>query len=658
MQLNNGLGNSLLGLVMLCGACGSSEGTDSNASSAGGTTSMPNTGDALLSAGGQSATASATTELLAAGGSAGSQTATAVPANGGSSRSVASGGSALVIGTGGAPLTPSSASGGLSSVGGLGSTGATTSIHTTATSGAGTGGKSASAAGGTSAGGALCGPRGGVNSLGGFGDELTAVPTGCTSDKDCTSGICYDGPSAQTWSCRPACDTASVGQQGSCADGQICTYKTGSQKAACLDLCTPFQEPSQCHGGDWCYPAPDVSFTAGVNAAGLCLAAGDRPEGGRCPGGGCGPALFCVTPPLIAFDTFYCELACDPKAAANQPGACGAGKTCVTGGDSRSYCAALCDPFSRSSQCPDGEGCYPFQSNSTSVSPIQGRCVITGKHPLGANCGVGECAAGLKCAQEPPPAQGAQTTCRPICDPTATNACPTDETCIPDRYSGDTLAVGTCQKSCQLWQNEPCAAGCASDEWCAPSNLDPGFGYCETAGAQAAGAECSLTKHCAAGNVCLCQGASNCISNGHCERVCDRSAAGSDPLHCQVDEVCAAAPVLGGWSSYGTCHGGCDYDAHVPCADPTQLCVVGELLPHGKDTCVTAPKSNSCSLDTIAGTPCGATALCTDETLFLTCTHVCRVSAGAIGTSNHPDCPDASDVCSEVSPGLAYGKCN
>jgi hypothetical protein len=590
--------------------------------------------------------------MMTTGGAAGGQAATAA--------TVTQGG-ATVVGVGGVSNTvPVTSTLGGTSSGGFRSslTGGDTALSTTATGGSGTGGaKSSSATGSASAGGSSCGPRGGTSGIGGFGDDLAAIPMACLSDKDCTVGICFDGPSAQTRSCRLACDTASVGQQGSCATGQVCTYASGAQKAACLDLCTPFQSPSTCRTGDWCYPAPHASFTAGVSVAGLCLAAAEYPEGERCPGGGCGLDLLCVSPTLVAFDTYYCQRACDRDAAAGHPGACSPGETCFTAADGGSYCAALCDPFSQSSQCPESHWCYPFHASTSGVPEVQGRCVLPGKHPLGANCNLGECAAGLKCAQEPAPSHDGQLTCRPICNPKTPNSCQSGETCIPDRTSGKPLASGTCQKSCQLWQSEPCAAGCASNEWCAPSNLDPGFGYCEAAGSQTAGAACSLSKACAPGNVCLCQFKNSCALDGLCERACDRSAAGLDPVHCLANEVCAAEPVAGGWSAFGICRGSCDYDAKVPCADPTEICVPGELLLDGRDTCLDVPKSNPCSLNTFPGAPCGSTALCTDESMFLNCTNVCRVSVGAIGTNNHPDCPNPSDVCSELSPGLGYGKC-
>jgi len=671
--MRNGLifGASLVGLVALCGACGGSDDDPSRGVSGGvGPTTLATGGSAESSGGAALTSLSSTAGGLghpAGGASAGTGTE-----QGGNSASVATGGAMSggstttrttggVIGTGTSGAAPggtwntTGATFGTSVSGGASMGGASVANSTGGAGGVGT--NHTNVTGGTPAGGASCGPRGGVSNTGGFGDELQPIPFECTSDDECASGICYDGPSAQTWSCRVPCDTTQVGQQGSCAVGQVCTFTANGQKAACLDACTPFEAPSACKEGDWCYPAPHPSFIAGAPISGLCLASGEYAEGVRCPGGGCGLDLLCTSPSLNTFDTYHCERACDPAASAGQPGSCSGSETCIEVAEGRGYCTTICDPFASTNQCVSGEWCYPFHQSTHVYLGVQGRCVRTGKHPAGASCTLGECAEGLKCSGEPEPWLGGPTVCRPICHPHAANPCQPGQTCIPDRMQGVALDVGTCHESCTLWQSDGCAAGCGSNEWCAPSYLDPGFGRCQPAAGQGAGESCGLTKACAAGTLCLCRFEDSCLSDGRCERLCALSPSGTDPVHCLPNEVCAPEPVVGGWSTFGTCRAGCDYDAGVACADPDETCVPGELLPHGKDTCLDVPMSG-CSSTAPVGTACGPTALCLASTLMIRCRSVCRTSLGAFGTINHPDCPDPDSTCVEIEPGRPYGECS
>lgn len=480
----------------------------------------------------------------------------------------------------------------------------------------------------------------------------------CTSDTDCTNGICYAGPAAQTWTCRLPCNVESVGTQGDCNAGQLCTFTSDGKQAACLDPCTPFAEPSPCGDGDWCYPMPHASFTAGVAVPGLCLPAGEYTEGVRCSGGGCGLGLLCSSPARNALDTYHCEPACDPAATVGQPGACATGESCITEVEGRGYCARHCDPFGQTNPCPTGEWCYPFHTQPGSISGVEGRCVKTGKHPRGATCTIGECDVGLKCARAALPAQDGSVTCQPICDPNAAAACPEGEVCIAERVAGRAPSVGTCQKSCQASESDPCKAGCASNEWCAPASLEPNSGVCVLVGTQATGATCNSTKRCGPRDICQPKApGADSVFDSVCQRTCVLSENGVDSINCQAGEICVADRLQGAWTTYGICRGVCDHDNAVPCARAAETCVTGAILPQGRDACYDLGDV-WCAVYGYGGEACGATKVCTVDLVFAECTEICRVSRGAIGTDHHPDCSRATSTCDEITPGLAYGACN
>lgn len=677
---------ALVVAVVLSSACGSSNDAASVKAVSGGATGVAaagGVGSGVTGAGGVGSGVAGTTLVVSGGSSGGITSASSDMGGGAATGGITSSTSTVVTATGGA-TSPSTTSGGTAGssivvssfpTGGFaqsGSGGALTSptggVPTVVT----TGGTTNSASGGASSGGAsgtkasggsatagsgTCAPRGGVGNNQSYGDALAPIPLECTSDAGCTNGICYIGPAAQTRSCRSPCSVASVGTQGDCNAGQLCTLMSGGSRAACLDTCTPFAASSPCLDGDWCYPMPHTSFTAGVQVPGLCLPAGEYPEGVRCPGGGCASGLLCSSPRLVAFDTYHCEPACDPAATLGQPGACAAGESCIPEVAGRGYCAHHCEPFGQTNQCPNGEWCYPFHTQTGTKTGVEGRCVRTGKHPRGAICSVGECDAGLKCVQAPLPSQYDLATCQPICDPSAAAACLPGEVCIADRASGKALSVGTCQKSCQAFESDPCRAGCASNEWCAPASLEPGFGVCMLVGTRATGATCDSTRRCGVGDVCQPKAPGASALDNVCQRTCVPSENGIDSAHCLSGEVCVAERLQDHWTAYGVCRGACDHDNGVPCARAGETCVTGAVIPQGKDACYDL-RNVSCLAYAYGGEACGATAVCTADLIVPQCTDICRIFRGAIGTNHHPDCPDATSTCDEIAPGLAYGACS
>ena len=512
-------------------------------------------------------------------------------------------------------------------------------------------------------------------------DSLIPELADCFQDEECGSGeTCFIDVSGQKRTCRTACPEEAVGGDDGddggvpdpCGAGNMCTSGIGLSDAACLKTCEPFSSPSPCDDGDWCYPLPSSSFTGGVQVEGLCVAGSNLRHGDPCDGGGCGPDLICRNPLLATIGRFYCEPACDLDASPGEPGSCADEERCVP--DLRSgggACVQDCELFTDDHGCPGTEACMPFEENvapagSAIERQVQGHCVRPGSIEEGEPCiGAALCAAGMACTQEPLPCHHEPPVCRRLCDPGDESACG-DGHC-QSIWNGEQLAIGTCMDRCDPWASDD---GCPPGQWCTPGYLDAEHGTCfEPVIEVQAGGLCESQLECSAGTFCSCRfGNDDLLScsitdEARCATVCDPDAAAGEPGSCPEGEACAPQPFANAWSAFGLCRPGCDFDGAVPCDDPQETCVPGELTAQGVDTCYDIPQpyeriGGSCSIRDLQSLDfCGPTAACIDVTGFFQCEDLCRVSAGALGTTAHPDCADPLSECTQFDSDLPYGFC-
>jgi hypothetical protein len=116
---------------------------------------------------------------------------------------------------------------------------------------------------------------------------------------------------------------------------------------------------------------------------------------------------------------------------------------------------------------------------------------------------------------------------------------------------------------------------------------------------------------------------------------------------------------------YGMCREQCDLRSDPICDDPDGTCVPGDIIGAVADACLDVPRpyldpSAVCGIpDHDELDPCGPTRLCLSDLSVsgTTCIDVCRRSVGELGTSQHPDCTNSDAVCTEIEPGLPYGRC-
>jgi|GEM_PF-1882252 len=521
----------------------------------------------------------------------------------------------------------------------------------------GTGGDATAGAG---AGGA--GPDGGAGGAGG-GEIPVGEP--CIGHADCTYGnqYCYFGVTTVR-SCREYCDVAGLGTDEGCQEGELCTLYAYGAAGACLRTCTPFVTPSGCPETEWCLPNPPTGYTGGVAVDGLCVEEAASASGGGepCEGTSCAGGYFCYHAAGTELGHDVCQPLCDPEAAPGTVGACSEGAVCRAAFGSTTYsCVTLCDPFGAAS-CGAGEHCLAYQELDGEDLVVEGHCGEPGRKTLGEACADGECGVGLDCLEAPPP-YGTGSRCRPVCDVEAALSCGTAASCVPLNH-GDS-GLGTCEPSCTLF-GEGEAAGCAADEWCAPTFLGGDAGTCVAMGTAGVGDSCSAGDDCVAGGYCDCRfgQTTTCFSTRVCTDACLPGAATGEPEGCASGQTCVRPSVWRGEpASFGICRQACDADGAATCADDTETCVAGALLPDGIDACLDVPPAAAvgeyCFVIGIdEGDPCGPTDLC----LTLpgdgnaVCVDACRFSEGGVGTTNHPDCAEATDTCEQIATGLAYGR--
>lgn len=652
------------------GAAGAGEGA-ANATGGGGTAGE--TGTAGDGAAGEDVAGAGTAGEAAGGGgvaggglSAGGGGGAVSGGGGGSSAGGGGGAAAGGAQTGGEAVGGGTETGG-EDYGGSASGGAATGG--TETGGAGTGGE---ATGGTETGGDEPG-TGGVDTggagpsagAGGEGGAESPVGDPCVGHDDCPPGgqYCFFGVTSVR-SCRNFCDAAGVGTDAGCSAGELCTLYAYGNAGACLKTCTPFVSPSECPDTEWCLPNPPATYTGGVAVDGLCVeeAAGASAGGESCEGTSCAGGYFCYYPAGTALGYDVCQPLCDPAAEAGTAGACATGSVCRAAFGSTTYsCVTLCEPFGAAS-CGAGEHCVAYQELDGEDLVIEGHCVDPGTKVLGEACADGECGVGLDCIDEPPP-YGVGSSCRPVCDLDAASSCGTSASCLPINR-GDT-GLGACEPDCTLF-GAGAAAGCAEDEWCAPSFLGGDAGTCVAVGTAAVGEACSDGDDCVEGGTCDCRfgQTTGCFSTRVCTDACLPGAATGEPESCASGQTCVRPSVWGQPASFGLCREPCDADGAATCSDETETCVAGALLPDGVDACLDVPPAAAVGeycpiLGIDDGDPCGPTELC----LTLpgdgnaVCVDVCRFSEGGVGTTDHPDCAEATASCEQLEAGLDYGRC-
>ncbi len=650
------------------GAAGAGEGAAGTTGGAGAAGEMGTAGDG---AAGEAVAGTGTAGGAAGGGGVpgGGSTARGGAAGGGAAGSSTGGGAGAA--TGGAQ-TGGEAVGGGTETGGDENGGSTSGGAETggaATGGVGTGGDATGGAetGGTATGGDEPGTGGDMTAgAGGAGGAEIPVGDPCLGHQDCTldNQYCFFGVTTVR-SCREYCDAAGIGTDEGCREGELCTLYAYGAAGACLKTCTPYVTPSECPETEWCLPNPPTSYTGGVAVDGLCVeeAAGASEGGESCEGVSCAGGYYCYHAAGTELGYDVCQPLCDPEAAAGTLGACAEGSVCRAAfGSTTSSCVTLCDPFGAAS-CGAGEHCVAYQELDGEALVLEGHCVDPGTKALGEACADGECGAGLDCIEEPPP-YGVGSSCRPVCDLGMASPCGTAASCLPITR-GDT-GLGTCEPSCTLF-GEGVAAGCVAEEWCAPTFLGGGAGTCVAVGAAAIGETCTAGDDCGAGAYCDCRfgQTTGCFSARICTAACLPGAATGDPEGCASGQTCVRPSVWGGQpASFGLCREPCDADGAATCSDETETCVAGELLADGVDACIDVPPAAAageyCFVVGIdEGDPCGPTNLC----LALSgdgnaiCVDVCRFSEGGVGTTDHPDCAEATDSCEQIAAGLDYGRC-
>jgi len=647
------------------GTGGAGDGAAGTASGGGGTAGQ--TGTAGEGAAGEQPGGAGTAGASVGGGAGAEGGELGGGAGAGAAGAEAGGGTGPTTGGGGA-TSGGAAAGGGAETGGEQTGGA-------ATGGAETGGTEA---GGTAAGGDEPGTGGGVTAgagaggvgpVGGAGGEgAVEIPVGdpCVVHEDCTFGnqYCFFGVTTVR-SCREYCDVAGVGTDAGCREGELCTLYAYGAAGACLKTCTPFVTPSECPATEWCMPNPPTSYTGGVAVDGLCVEEAASASGGgeSCEGTSCAGGYYCYHAAGAELGHDVCQPLCDPEAAAGTAGACATGSECRAAFGSTTYsCVTLCDPFGAAS-CGAGEHCLAYQELDGEDLVLEGHCVDPGTKALGEACADGECGAGLDCLEEPPPF-GTGSRCRPVCDVEAASSCGTSASCVPLNQGNSGL--GTCEPSCTLF-GEGAAAGCAADQWCAPTFLGGDAGTCVATGAAAVGETCTAGDDCVAGGYCDCRfgQTTTCFSTRVCTDACLPGAATGEPEGCASGQICVRPSVWGAEpASFGICREPCDADGAATCSDETETCVAGALLADGVDACLDVPPSAAvgeyCFVVGIdEGDPCGQTDLCVTlpGDANAVCVDACRFSEGGVGTTDHPDCAEATDSCEQIAAGLEYGRC-
>lgn len=549
--------------------------------------------------------------------------------------------------SGGAAGTPRGSSGG----GGISAAGSPAS-----------GGSSFAGDGPTSEGGAG-GSGGTAGAAGQSTGGANTMPGGvCTGNAQCSAtDHCIRMPGTADATCRPRCSLTAVGTSDGCDAGSICSLDANGARAACARRCDPFgDELPPCPEMDGCYAAPDPSLTAGNEVPGLCVRAGILSPGEACNVGDCIDGLEC-----LATDdgdgVAYCSPPCDPAAAAGEAGACPLEQSCEVGTSGRAGCVTRCTPGT-GEECTGAEYCHPLAGPIGDGEPA-GRCIIPGTLALGEPCEPGECERGLSCTELPTPLVSTERRCAEMCFPASGGAC-SSGTCFPaGRRDSE---VGTCHEPCVPLE-VGLAAGCAEEEWCAPSSSVAGVGLCTAqAGPRGAGETCGTQSECGAGTYCECRFGSDtsCLTTATCEPICISGASGDAPGACPSDEVCAVESGSGLRYPFGICRAACDIEGTPGCPQG-ETCIAAVLAGSDRDACSDVP-TPLVTLDEPCPAPefnigdvCGPLDLCVQwESLELPrCSAICRFELGAEGSTAHPDCAVTEAICAPIPGELDFGYC-
>ena len=271
--------------------------------------------------------------------------------------------------------------------------------------------------------------------------------------------------------------------------------------------------------------------------------------------------------------------------------------------------------------CGEGAWCVPDPDDEE-----VGTCQLVGVGEDGDPCvEQSGCAESFLCT--------ADGVCRRVCTLSSAEDCDEVEAefCVSPN-PGD-ARVGYCGHSCTMFGTDP---ECPDGEWCAG-------GSCFPRGPGAEDDPCGPgMPFCGEGLACL---------EGACEVRCQQGAApGSAGDTCEGDDLC-----------FAFCLPPCDYDGAGTCPDAGDTCVPEEVFGEG-DHCrplvADLAHGASCSdADLTPGEFCGAFRTCLGGDPSV-CADLCRPSVQAYGTTNHPDCSDASATC--IDPGVAevdYGYC-
>ncbi|PKN56337.1 MAG: hypothetical protein CVU56_16580 [Deltaproteobacteria bacterium HGW-Deltaproteobacteria-14] len=274
------------------------------------------------------------------------------------------------------------------------------------------------------------------------------------------------------------------------------------------------------------------------------------------------------------------------------------------------------------------------------------------------------------------------SVCLALCDAEAavgaSGSCPAHSRCASLAVDGAPLDYGACVPGCVPYV--PVAeSGCnPASEWCVPDSDVPDEGKCFTStGTSAEGGVCGVdvnnsgalepAERCAPGLFCM----SGFDASPRCVLPCDPDATTDDAGHCtnvSGYEVCQCLGLTSGGAplAFGAVIEGCVYQHGGPRAACQHwgTCVAGELSGAGA--------TDRCQLDVPALAPgddctsaglgnlelCAPFGVCLDTGASgVLCSYYCAASAGALGSTAHPDCHDDSEECFGVPGRDDLGAC-
>lgn len=316
-------------------------------------------------------------------------------------------------------------------------------------------------------------------------------------------------------------------------------------------------------------------------------------------------------------------------------------------------CAQSCNSFF-DDNCPVGNVCFPKALFDTAKDI----CIPAGNLTEGAECtsildsqtGGSPCQQGLMCLGG-------------VCDSPNCSPLTTAKSCEVANEQCDgvdfTLTAGGVVRTDVGFCYQPCdgfsANTCDSGEWC-----QPGFqkeagkfpGSCtQGGGSKAPGATCTASSECQDGSICI--GTGN--NTSECAQLCDATKVSADgPGGCAADQGCAPLSNEDETFDVGYCTESCSFDEGDGCSKPTDACVpseVGTLFDLNFDSCIPFATNDFYSNCTTAEFSfCNPLGLCMNEPITgyagNVCHKLCRISEGALGSTDHKDCGGNNDtVC-------------